>query len=35
MIDVAKAVWKDDKGMQAIAAYQAKEAVKKYKHKEG
>lgn len=31
MIDVAKTVGKDDEGMQAIAIYQAKEAVKKYR----
>jgi len=31
MIDMAKAVWKDDKDMQAIAIYQAKETAKKYK----
>ena len=31
MIEVAKAVWKNDKGMQAIAIHQAKEAVKKIK----
>ena len=29
MIDMAKAVWKDDKDMQAIAIYQAKETAKK------
>ena len=33
MIDTAKFVWPDDKGMQAIAEYQAKEAVKKYKER--
>lgn len=33
MINMAKAVWKDDKGMQAVAIYQAKEAVKKYKER--
>ena len=33
MIDMAKAVWKDDKDMQAIAIYQAKETAKKYKTK--
>ena len=31
MIDVAKAVWKDDKGMQAVAIYQAKQAANKYR----
>ena len=31
MIEMAKVVWKDDEGMQAVAIYQAKEAVKKYK----
>ena len=31
MIEMAKAIWKDDNGMQAIAEYQAKEAVKKYR----
>ncbi len=33
MIDTAKFVWPDDKGMQAIEEYQAKEAVKKYRKK--
>lgn len=33
MIGVAKAVWKDDKGMLAVAIYHAKEAVKKYKER--
>lgn len=33
MIDMAKTVWKDDKDMQAIAIYQAKETAKKYKNK--
>ena len=33
MIDMAKAVWKDDKDMQVIAIYQAKETAKKYKNK--
>ena len=33
MIDMAKVVWKEDKGMQAIAILQAREAVKKYKQK--
>lgn len=31
MVEMAKAVWKDDKGMQAIAIYHAKETVEKYK----
>lgn len=31
MIEVAKAVWPDDKGMQAVAIYQAKEAANKYR----
>lgn len=31
MIDMYKTVWKDDKGMKAIAIYQAKETEKKYK----
>ena len=31
MVDVAKAVWKDDKGMQSVAIYQAKQAAKKYR----
>ena len=31
MIDVAKAVWKDDKGMQAVAIYQAKQTANKYR----
>lgn len=31
MIDMAKAIWKDDKKMQVMAIYQAKEAIKKYK----
>ena len=31
MIDMAKAVWKDDKDMQAIAIYQAKETAKNTK----
>lgn len=30
MIEMAKVVWKDDDGMQAIAAMQAREARKKY-----
>ena len=33
MIDMAKTVWKDDKGMQSMAIYHAKEAVKKYRKK--
>lgn len=32
MVEMAKAVWKDDNGMQAIAIYQAKKTVEKYKH---
>ena len=31
MIGVAKAVWKNDKGMQAVAIYQAKQAANKYR----
>ena len=31
MIDMAKVVWKDDKGMQSVAIYQAKQAAKKYR----
>lgn len=31
MVEVAKAVWKDDKGMQAIAIYQAEQTRDKYK----
>lgn len=31
MIDMAKEVWKDDKGMQRIAIYTAKERIKKYR----
>lgn len=31
MVDVAKAVWKDDKGMLAVAIYQAKQAANKYR----
>ena len=34
MVDMAKAVWKDDKGMQAIAIHQAKETLEKYKKQE-
>jgi hypothetical protein len=30
MIEMAKVVWKDDDGMQAIAVMQAREARKKY-----
>ena len=30
MIEMAKVVWKDNEGMQAIAAMQAREARKKY-----
>lgn len=31
MVEMAKAVWKDDIGMQLIAREQAKRAVEKYK----
>lgn len=31
MIDMAKVVWKDDKGMQAVAIASAKESVRKYR----
>ena len=31
MIDMAKAVWKDDRGMQATAIQMAKIAVEKYR----
>ena len=31
MIDVAKAVWKDDKGMQEVAIYKAKQTANKYR----
>ena len=31
MIGVAKAVWKNDKGMQAAAIYQAKQTANKFK----
>lgn len=31
MIDMAKAIWKDDKKMQVMAIYHAKEVIKKYK----
>ena len=34
MIEVAEAVWKDDKGMQLIAKYQAKQAADKYRMRE-
>lgn len=34
MIDMAKVVFKNDKGMQFLAIYAAKNAVKKYKQKE-
>lgn len=34
MVDMAKAVWKDDKGMQAIAISHAKRTLEKYKKKE-
>ena len=34
MVSMAKAVWKDDKGMQLIAIEMAKIAVEKYKQKE-
>ena len=34
MIETAKFVWPNDKGMQAIAQVQAKEAVKKYRKDE-
>ena len=33
VIDMAKTVWKDDKGMQAVAIYHAKETIKKYKER--
>ena len=33
MIDMAKVVWKDDKGMQSVAIYHAKETIKKYKER--
>ena len=33
MIDMAKAVWKDDKGMQTVAIFHAKETIKKYKER--
>ena len=32
MIDMAKAVWKDDNGIQKVAICHAKEVVKKYKN---
>lgn len=31
MIDMAKAVWKDDKGMQEVAIHQAKQTANKYR----
>ena len=31
MIGMAKAVWKDDKDMQAVAIYLAKETIKSYR----
>lgn len=31
MVEMAEAVWKDDKGMQAIAKYQAEQTLRKYK----
>ena len=31
MIGVAKAVWKEDKGMQSVAIYIAKETANKYR----
>lgn len=31
MVEMAKAVWHDDKGMQAIAIAEAKRTVEKYK----
>ena len=31
MIGVAKAVWEDDKGMQTVAIYQAKQRANKYR----
>jgi hypothetical protein len=31
MIDTAKAIWKNDKRMQAAAIYQAKQTVKRYR----
>jgi hypothetical protein len=31
MIGVAKDVWKDDKGMQEVAIYQAKQTANKYR----
>ena len=33
MVDLAKAVWKDDKGMQAVAIHQARRTVEKYRKK--
>lgn len=34
MVDMAKAVWKDDKGMQAVAIAMAQEAVRRKYRKE-
>lgn len=31
MIEVARTIWKDDKGMQAIAIASAKESVRRYR----
>ena len=31
MVDMAKVIWKDDKGMQLIAIQQAKKTVEKYR----
>ncbi len=31
MIEVSRAIWKDDKGMQMLAEHIAKETAKKYK----
>lgn len=31
MVDMAKKVWPNDKGMQALAQYKAKQVLKKYK----
>lgn len=33
MVEMAKVVWEDDKGMQAVAIHQAKKAIEKYKRK--
>lgn len=35
MVETAKAVWKDDKGMQAAAIYHAKTVTDKYKKDNG